>query len=86
MRKTNPDRAAHLAELLGVMQKDLRRIEVALREIGAGELSGYLTTLLAGRRGRERGAATSSGTSRTPQFRAIENFTPAQFTPVQLGL
>ena len=33
MRKTNPDRAAHLAELLGVMQKDLRRIEVALREM-----------------------------------------------------
>ncbi len=33
MRKTNPNRAAHLAELLGVMQKDLRRIEVALREM-----------------------------------------------------
>ncbi len=33
MRKTNPDRAAHLADLLGVMQKDLRRIEVALREM-----------------------------------------------------
>ena len=32
MRKTNPDRAAYLADLLGVMQKDLRRIEVALRE------------------------------------------------------
>jgi hypothetical protein len=33
MRKTNPDRAARLAKLLGVMQKDLRRIEVALREM-----------------------------------------------------
>jgi len=33
MRKTNQDPAAHLAELLGVMQKDLRRIEVALREM-----------------------------------------------------
>ena len=33
MRKTNPDRAPHLAKLLGVMQKDLRRIEVALREM-----------------------------------------------------
>ena len=32
VRKTNPHRAAHLADLLGVMQKDLRRIEVALRE------------------------------------------------------
>lgn len=33
IRKTTPDRAAHLAELLDVMQKDLRRIEVALREM-----------------------------------------------------
>ena len=33
IRKTNPDRAAHLADLLGLMAKDLRRIEVALREM-----------------------------------------------------
>jgi ParB family transcriptional regulator, chromosome partitioning protein len=33
VRKTNPDRAAHLADLLGLMAKDLRRIEVALREM-----------------------------------------------------
>ena len=32
-RKTNPHRATHLADLLGVMRKDLRRIEVALREM-----------------------------------------------------
>ena len=32
VRKTNPGRAAYLADLLAVMQKDLRRIEVALRE------------------------------------------------------
>lgn len=32
VRKTNPDRATYLADLLGAMQKDLRRIEVALRE------------------------------------------------------
>jgi hypothetical protein len=31
VRKTNPDRAAHLADLFAAMQKDLRRIEVALR-------------------------------------------------------
>jgi ParB family transcriptional regulator, chromosome partitioning protein len=33
IRKTNPDRAAHLADLLSLMAKDLRRIEVALREM-----------------------------------------------------
>ena len=33
MRKTNPRHATHLANLLGVMWKDLRRIEVALREM-----------------------------------------------------
>jgi ParB family transcriptional regulator, chromosome partitioning protein len=33
IRRTNPDRAAHLADLLGLMAKDLRRIEVALREM-----------------------------------------------------
>ena len=27
IRKTNPDRAAHLADLLGLMAKDPRRIE-----------------------------------------------------------
>ena len=32
MRKTNPGRAAHLVDLLGDA-KDLRRIEVALREM-----------------------------------------------------
>lgn len=32
VRKTNPHRAGTLADLLAVMQKDLRRIEVALRE------------------------------------------------------
>ncbi|HVB67961.1 MAG TPA: hypothetical protein VNE67_08920 [Acetobacteraceae bacterium] len=32
VRKVNPGRTAYLADLLGVMQKDLRRIEVALRE------------------------------------------------------
>ena len=31
VKKTNPHRAGHLADLLAVMQKDLRRIEVALR-------------------------------------------------------
>jgi len=31
-KKTNPHRAGHLAELLAAMQKDMRRIEVALRE------------------------------------------------------
>ena len=33
MRKTNPHRATHLADLLDVMRKDLRRIEVALCEM-----------------------------------------------------
>ena len=33
MRKTNPNRAVHLADLLGVTQKELRRIQVALREM-----------------------------------------------------
>ncbi len=32
VRKVNPHRSAHLADLFAVMQKDLRRIEVALRE------------------------------------------------------
>lgn len=32
VRRTNPHRAGNLADLLGVMQKDLRRIELALRE------------------------------------------------------
>ncbi len=32
LRKVNPHRAAHLADVLAAMQKDLRRIEVALRE------------------------------------------------------
>ena len=32
VRRTNPHRAGNLADLLGVMQKDLRRIEIALRE------------------------------------------------------
>jgi len=32
VRKTNPDRSGYLADPPGVMQKDLRRIEVALRE------------------------------------------------------
>ena len=33
VRKTNPHRAGTLADLLAVMQTDLRRIEVALREV-----------------------------------------------------
>jgi hypothetical protein len=33
IRKTNPDCAAHLADLLGVMQKDMRRIEVTADEL-----------------------------------------------------
>ena len=33
MRKTSPHRAGTLADLLAVMQTDLRRIEVALREV-----------------------------------------------------
>jgi ParB family chromosome partitioning protein len=32
VKKVNAHRAAHLADLLGAMQKDIRRIEVALRE------------------------------------------------------
>jgi ParB family chromosome partitioning protein len=32
VRKINPHRAGHLADLMAAMQKDLRRIEVALRE------------------------------------------------------
>jgi ParB family transcriptional regulator, chromosome partitioning protein len=31
-KKVNPHRAGHLADLLGAMQKDIRRIELALRE------------------------------------------------------
>jgi ParB family chromosome partitioning protein len=34
-RKVNPDRAATLAELLGQMQKDMRRIETALRVVAS---------------------------------------------------
>jgi hypothetical protein len=33
IRKTKPYPAAHLADLLGLMAEDLRRIEVALREM-----------------------------------------------------
>jgi hypothetical protein len=33
VRKTSPRRAGTLADLLAVMQTDLRRIEVALREV-----------------------------------------------------
>ena len=33
LRKTSPHRAGTLADLLAVMQTDLRRIEVALREV-----------------------------------------------------
>jgi len=33
VRKTSPYRAGTLADLLAVMQTDLRRIEVALREV-----------------------------------------------------
>jgi ParB/RepB/Spo0J family partition protein len=32
VKKTNPQRAGHLADLMALMQKDMRRIEVALRE------------------------------------------------------
>ncbi len=32
VRKTNPHRAGHLADLMAAMQKDMRRIELALRE------------------------------------------------------
>jgi len=32
VKKINPDRASMLADILAVMQRDLRRIEIALRE------------------------------------------------------
>jgi ParB/RepB/Spo0J family partition protein len=37
VRKTNPDRASYLADLFAQMQKDLRRIEIALREAAIQE-------------------------------------------------
>jgi ParB/RepB/Spo0J family partition protein len=33
VRRVNPDRAEHLANLMAAMQKDMRRIELALREV-----------------------------------------------------
>jgi ParB family chromosome partitioning protein len=33
VRRVNPDRAEHLANMMAAMQKDMRRIEVALREV-----------------------------------------------------
>jgi hypothetical protein len=32
VKKVNPDRASTLADILAAMQRDLRRIEIALRE------------------------------------------------------
>ena len=33
VKKVNPDRAGTLADILAAMQRDLRRIEIALREV-----------------------------------------------------
>ena len=67
MRKTNPDRAAHLADLLGVMQKDLRRIEVALREMA---VQARISWPMPDDRLCSRGATEMRGDARAPYLSA----------------